>query len=324
MEYVTLNTGVKIPRIGLGNSNRGNKIPQVGLGTWKAQPNQVGEAVRFALEEAGYRHLDCAPIYFNEKEIGEVLGQIFREGKIKREEVFITSKLWNNAHAAKDVEPALGKTLDDLQIDYLDLYLVHWGVAIKGNIGEEHLDATGTLISAPVSIQETWEAMEALVAKGLVKAVGVSNFTAPMLLDLLSYAEIAPVVNQIELHPYNAQTRLVEFCHNKNIAVIAYSPLGRPRSVINSGSRLPVLIQDPVVMNIAKAHGKSEAQILLRWAVQRNTIVIPKSMNPENMKSNLLIFDFELTGQEMQALTNLDRKLRYVNPYDWWKIPYFD
>lgn len=300
----------------------------IGLGTWKLASSDVEPSLRFAIEEAGYRHVDCASIYKNEKEVGHALKKIFDFGKNRREEIFVTSKLWNNMHAAEDVEEACRQTLSDLKLDYLDLYLVHWGVATPKESGDEPLDQNAVLAMAPVSVRETWEAMEALLTKGLVKAIGVSNFTAPMLIDLLTYAKVAPAMNQIELHPYNAQQKLVDFCHYKNIAVTGYSPLGRPGAVLpRPGIKpelLPSLIDDPELIRIARSRGKLPTQVLLRWAIQRNTVAIPKSMKPENIKSNIDIFNFALSDQEMKTLNALDRRLRFVQAVKWWKIPYFD
>jgi len=311
--------------------NNGSKIPILGLGTWKSQPGQVGQAIETALE-AGYRNIDCAAIYRNEKEIGEAFDKIFTTEKLKREEVFITSKLWNTEHKADRVRKACEQTLKDLQLDYLDLYLMHWGIAIPPNQNEtanvygrftEQLDAAGVLITEPVSIRETWEAMEQLVSTGLVKAIGVANFTAPMLVDLLTYAKIVPAMNQIELHPYLQQEKLVEFCHYKGIAVTAYSPLGSPGNY-GRGKNMPVISEDPVIVGIAKSHGKSPQQILIRWGIQRNTIVIPKSTSPERIKQNFEIFDFRLSENEMDQIASLNRNLRFVDGNNWWKIPYFN
>ena len=295
-------------------------MPILGLGTWKSLPEKAGLAVEYALE-CGYRHIDCAAIYNNEKEIGQSFKRIFAKGNIKREEVFITSKLWNNSHAKDDVPVACKATLDDLQIDFLDLYLMHWGVATPRKLDPQPLDQNGRLILAKVSIRETWEAMEGLVKKGLVKAIGVSNFTGPMLIDLLSYASIKPALNQIELHPYNTQVKLLEFCNYQNIAVTAYSPLGSPG---NMEPGEPVLLEDKQVVAIARNYNKSAAQVLIKWAIQRGTVVIPKSTTPERIKGNFEVFDFELSQQELDQLTKLDRRLRYNNPAIWWRIPYFD
>lgn len=195
-------------------------MPAVGLGTWKLPPEEALKTVSYALSECGYRHVDCAAIYRSEREIGPAFAGVFADGDVTRGEVFVTSKLWMTEFAKKDVEPACRHTLKNLQLSYLDLYLMHWGIAARSdptgpmpvrNAREEALDEHGGLVPAKVSVRETWEAMEALVRKGLVRAIGVSNFTAPMLVDLLSYARIPPAVNQIELHPYNQQTALVEF-----------------------------------------------------------------------------------------------------------------
>src|SRR3989344_3568770 len=175
--------------------NTGASMPLIGLGTWQAAPNKVGQAVAYALRDCGYRHIDCAAIYGNEKEIGESFHAVFHGGVVKREDVFVTSKLWNNAHRKEMVRKACEQTLRDLQLEYLDLYLMHWGMASSPE-GEEAMDAEGNLIMDKVSIRETREAMEKLVEDGLAKAIGVSNFTAPMILDLLSYAHTKPAMNQ--------------------------------------------------------------------------------------------------------------------------------
>ena len=306
-------------------------MPQIGLGTWKSKPDEAGKAVDYALHEGGDHHIDCAAIYRNEKEVGTAFASVFGSGARKREDVFITSKLWNTEHKRDRVRIACEKTLRDLQLDYLDLYLMHWGIAIPphediadnpyGRLTEQ-LDDNGYLITEKVSVRETWEEMEELVRAGLVKASGVANFSAPMIVDLLSYAKIMPAVNQIELHPYLQQSALVEFCQYKTIAVTAYSPLGSPGNMKPKG--LPVIVEDPVVLKIAKDHGKSPAQVLIRWGIQRNTILIPKSVTPERIKENLAVFDFELSESDMSALKTLDRGLRFVNANQWWKMPYFN
>ncbi len=302
-------------------------MPIIGLGTWKSTPGKVGPAVEHALSKCGYSHIDCAAIYRNEKEIGNAFQKVFAHGTRKRDDVFVTSKLWNSEHLTSRVREACESTLVDLKLDYLDLYLMHWGIAIPPNgidpalRWKEQLDENGFLITEKISIQETWQAMEELVSAGLVKAIGIANFTAPMIIDLLSYAKVLPVVNQIELHPYLPQQELVEFCQRQNIVVTAYSPLGSPGNYKSKG--FPVLTEDETIIQLARNHGKSSAQILIRWGVQRNTVVIPKSITPERIRENMNVFDFELSETEMQAITKLNRNLRFVNPYAWWKIPYF-
>lgn len=305
-------------------------MPTVGLGTWKSPPDKAGQAVEYALSECGYRHIDCAAIYRNEKEIGCSFKKVFGSKARKREDVFITSKLWNTEHPKSAVRKACELTLADLSLEYLDLYLIHWGIATPPNDAPqtnpaerwaERLDENGSLITEKVSVRETWEAMEELVRAGLVKAIGVANFTAPMLIDLLSYAKIQPAVNQIELHPYLQQSELVEFCKYHTIVVTAYSPLGSPGNYKEKG--FPVLAEDNVVAEIARNHGKSPAQILIRWGVQRKTVVIPKSVTPARIKENIDVFDFELSETEMRTMAGINRNLRFVNPCAWWKIPYF-
>lgn len=304
--------------------NNGSKMPQIGLGTWKSGSGEVGEAVKFAILGAGYRQIDCASVYGNEKEIGQAFEEIFATGKVKREELFVTSKLWNDAHGAEDVEIACRKTLEDLRLEYLDLYLVHWGIAVKKDSnfgGGEHL----ALDRVPLS--ETWQAMENLVEEGLVKSIGVSNFNVQLLNDLLSYAKVKPVMNQVELHPYNVQPGLVEFCQKSEVALTAYSPLGRPgyHEKEERGLYLPeTLVKNLVINRIAERYNKTPAQILLRFSIERGLVCIPKSTRPERIKENIDIFEFSLSKDDMDQLFALDIGYRYVKPSVWGWITYFD
>lgn len=295
--------------------NNGTTIPSLGLGTWRSAKRQVGETIKSALEN-GYQHIDCASIYGNEEEIGNAFHSAFASGPVKREDIFITSKLWNTEHNPVNVERACRLTLSDLQLKYLDLYLVHWGIAFEPGGELEPIGRNGLVKTEPIPVQTTWKAMELLVKKGLVKSVGVANFTVPMLVDLLSFAKILPVINQVEIHPYNVQAELVDFCLKKNIAVTAYSPLG-------SGEGVDKPLNNAVVAAVAQDHQKTPAQILLRWSLQRKLITIPKSDNFERIKENAAIFDFKLTPKEMTKISALNRNQRYVNPIEWWGIPYF-
>lgn len=287
-------------------------MPMLGLGTWKSAPGEVYQAVLWALEE-GYRHIDCAAVYQNEKEVGEALSKAFLDGLVRRHEVFVTSKLWNNAHEEDKVEGALQRTLDDLKLDYLDLYLIHWPISLKSHVdfprtGEDFL----TYEEAPLS--GTWRGMERAVELGKTRHIGVSNFNISKLTEILDSANIKPEMNQIELHPYLRQDDLVGFCERNGIAVTAYSPLGsadRPKGRRRDDD--PVLLEEPVVHEIASKHEATSAQVLISWALHRGTAVIPKSVNRERISQNFASKDLVLDEDDMDRLHKLNLSFRFIN-----------
>ena len=261
-----------------------DQMPALGLGTWKSSSGEVYEAIREAIR-IGYRHIDCASAYGNEAEIGQAFQDAFEAGEVKREDLWVTSKLWNAAHRASEVKPALEKTLADLKFDYLDLYLIHWPIAIKANVGFPQ-KADDYLSLEEVPIIETWRAMEACVEAGLSKHIGVSNFSIKKLEDLRNEAQIQPEVNQIELHPLLAQNKMLAYCQTHDIFLTAYSPLGskdRPARLVSEDA--PTLLENPILAEIAQEHQCTSAQVLIAWAIQRGTSVIPKIYQPSAAKT---------------------------------------
>ncbi len=295
--------------------NNNDKMPILGLGTWKSEPGEVGKAVQEAIR-IGYRHIDCAAIYGNEAEIGKALEEVMQAGLVTRDELWITSKLWNNAHAREEVPIALKKTLADLRLEYLDLYLIHWPVATRPDvIFPRKADDFFSLAEMPLN--ETWAGMEDCIESGLVKHIGVSNCSIKKI-EELSSAKIRPEVNQIELHPYLQQDEMLSYCNVNNIYLTAYSPLGSlDRPDVMKGANEPSLIENPVVGKIAQAHSCSAAQVLLRWAIERGTSVIPKSTNPGRLAENLEVANLKLDNQEMAELAKLEMGFRYVNGEFW-------
>lgn len=271
---------VKVPEI---EFNDGFKIPQFGLGVFLMKDKaEFMEAVKWALE-AGYRHFDTAAFYGNEQWLGEALA----DSGLSRDEFFVTSKVWNCDHGYDETMAAFDKSLQKLGLDYLDLYLIHWP--------SDHYI-------------ETWQAMEELQKAGKVKSIGVSNFKEHHLEDLMAHTDVKPVIDQVETHPYFQQKELVKYLHDHNIAHEAWSPMGRGSDGI---------FEDTVLKAIAAKHHKTVAQVILRWHIQRKTVVIPKSIHQARLKENIDIFDFELTNEDMQKIAELDtRKRIYRDPDD--------
>jgi len=294
----------------------GDKIDAIGLGTWKSEPGEVYSAVREAIK-AGYRHIDCAWIYQNEKEIGNAFKDAFSDGDITREELFVTSKLWNSFHAPEDVEKAIRESLTALQLDYLDLYLMHWPIAHQPGVTFSE-DASGFATLEEYPLENTWKAMEDLVDKGLTRHIGVSNFNIPKLELLMETATIAPEMNQVESHPLLAQPELFKFCQDHSILYTAYSPLGsRDRAAGMKGDDEPDLFEIPRIKAIAERHSVHPAQVLIKWAEARGSAVIPKSVNPERLKANLASADIPLSDEEKNDIDKLDMGYRFLNGKFW-------
>lgn len=293
-----------------------DEMPAFGLGTWKSEEGKVYNAIKTAIK-IGYRHIDCAHIYGNEKEVGQALSDCFSEMDISRKDLWITSKLWNNSHAYKDVFPALKQTLKDLQLEYLDLYLIHWPVTLKRDVTFP-TSAEDFLSLDEVPLAKTWEAMEEAVYAGLTKHIGVSNFGIKKLEDLISKSEITPEINQVELHPYLQQEDLVSFCKSNSIKLTAYAPLGsadRPDALKSQNE--PTLLDNPTITEIAKSKNATPAQILISWGLHKGFAVIPKSTNPDRIKQNYDAQYITLTKDDMEEISKLDKEFRYVDGSIW-------
>lgn len=332
----------------------------VGLGVWKA-PAEVTAQVVYDAVKIGYRHLDCACDYGNEKAVGQALKRVFDEGICSREDMWITSKLWNTYHKREHVLPACQRTLDDLGLEYVDLYLIHFPISLEFVPFEQRYppewyarrrsaalqqprwcacapvvtaiplpppppahrapgrtdepNNAGVMQLANVPYRETWEAMEALKEAGKAKAIGVSNLNVQSLIDLLRYCKVRPACNQIENHVYLTQPKLVDFCHDQDIGVVAFSPLGAVSYIgMGMAEASENALNDPVVVKIAQAKKRTPAQVLLRFQIERGVAVIPKSEKVERLKENLALFDFSLTPEEVKELLALDRRRRFNDP----------
>ena len=284
--------------------SNGDIFPAIGLGTWLSKPTEVYDAVLEAIK-TGYRHIDCAYIYGNEKEIGKALQYAFKNGWVKREELFITSKLWNSDHNKQRVLPAIIRSLNNLQLEYLDLYLMHWPIAFQpGHEQPKSLNDLASLTDIP--LEETWKAMAELKHTGLTKHIGVSNFNILKIQHLMKTTGICPENNQVEIHPYFQQNELIQFCKQENILVTAYAPLGS-RHLMNTDSGID---SNPIIKQIAENHNTTATCVILSWGLARKTAVIPKSVNKERIKDNFKATTIALTENEINAINSLDQNLR--------------
>ncbi|KAF8303387.1 Aldo/keto reductase [Clavulina sp. PMI_390] len=286
-------------------------IPVTGLGTYLSKKKEVEHAVEHAIR-AGYRHLDLALVYANQDEVGAALKKVI-PSVVKREDLFITTKLWNTNHRPENVPKDLDRSLKQLEIDYVDLWLMHWPVAfLKGS----------TELDNSVTVAETWIAMSNMLKTGKVKNVGVSNFTVSNLKQLIAATGIKPAVNQVELHPFLQQDELLEYCAREGIHVTAYFPLGGQAS-----KKRPSLMNHPVVNEVTKNYpNATTAQVLLAWARARGYSVIPKSVTPDRIKSNFRVI--ELTPEDRQKITDIGKgnQKRFVTTKGMfkWNIGIFD
>lgn len=315
--YITLNNGIK--------------VPQIGFGCWKLKNETAADQIYEAIK-VGYRLFDGAIDYGNDQEIGKGIKRAIEEGLVKREELTIVSKLWNNYHAPENVVKAINKVLSDLQLDYVDVFYIHFPIAQKfvpieekyppgfycGKNGWEFED---------VPLAVTWAAMEKLVEKGKTKSIGISNFNGALIQDLLRGCKIKPQFLQIEHHPYLVQPRLIKYAQDNDITVVAYSSFG-PQSFLEldvpEAKGAVSLFQHDLIKTIASKHKVSAGKVLLRWATQRGLVVIPKSNKKERLIENFHINDFDLSSKEVEEISKLDKHLRFNDPWTWGaEIPIF-
>ncbi|MCA9129544.1 MAG: aldo/keto reductase [Planctomycetales bacterium] len=301
----------------------GGSMPSVGLGLWKIDNTQTADLVYSAIK-CGYRHLDAACDYGNERQAGEGIRRAISDGLCKREELWVTSKLWNTYHRGRHVAEALERSLADLGLEYLDLYLVHFPIALQyvplatryppGWLFDPEADEP-KMVPDSVPISETWSAMEQEKTRGSCRYIGISNFGCSLIRDLLSYASTRPAVLQVESHPFLVQEKLLRFCQQEQIAYTAFSPLGA-NSYVPLGMATPSqsVLERDCIRGLAAKYNKSPAQIVLRWGVQRGTAVVPKTSRVERLEENLSIFDFQLSREDMQKISDMDCGHRFNDP----------
>lgn len=284
--------------------NTGAEIPAVGFGTWQdadAQEDAVTEALK-----AGYKHIDTARVYGTEPAVGRAI----KKSGIPRNQIFITTKLWNNSHNPEDVEPALDASLKDLDVEYVDLYLIHWPSPFKSGDSLFPKDSNGKNLKGDADYVDTYKALEKVFKSGKARAIGISNFSRKELERLLKETTVVPAAHQLELHPWLQQKEFVEFNKSKGIHITQYSPFGNQNEIYDSGKHLSKLIDDPTLVEIGKKYNRNGAQTALAWGINNGHSVLPKSKTPSRIKTNLE-GDFKLEPEDLKTLNGLDKKLRF-------------
>ncbi|XP_036351105.1 prostaglandin-E(2) 9-reductase-like isoform X1 [Ochotona princeps] len=295
--------------------NDGHFIPVLGFGTYAAEEvpkSEAGEATKIAID-AGFRHIDAAYAYQNEEEVGQAIRSKIADGTVKREDIFYTSKLWCTFHRPELVQSGLEWSLKKLQMDYVDLYIIHFPLSLKPGEDLIPTDENGKVIFDTVDLCAIWEAMEKCKDAGLTKSIGVSNFNRRQLEMILNKPGLKykPVCNQVECHPYLNQRKLLDFCKSKEIVLVAYGALGSNRNPKWVDQDSPILLNDPMICSMAKKYQRTPAQIVLRYQLQRGVVVLAKSFNEKRIKQNAQVFDFQLSSDDMKALEGLNKNFRY-------------
>lgn len=305
-----MSQSVEIKSLKMSN---GIEFPMIGLGTFRSVGNDEGfiAAIKAAIK-SGYRHFDLAWLYGNEDVVGKALKESIDEsnGTLKREDLFLVSKVWNTHHSKEQVGVCLNETLTNLQVDYIDLYLVHWPMGFKEQTGSAFpKDENDKTIFSDVNYLETYKAMEELMKLGKIKSIGVSNFNIKQLEDVLANCEIKPVNNQVEVNPYLQNDELIEFCQKKQIVISCYGPIGAGQKS-TSNPDIPIILENEVIVKIGKKYNKSPAQVCIRWGIQRNLVMLPKSVTPSRILENAQVFDFTLSDEDMLEMKGLNHNMR--------------
>ncbi|KAH8163329.1 hypothetical protein CIB48_g4920 [Xylaria polymorpha] len=299
-----------IPPVRTEHHNIGLEIPSVGIGTWLSDKDKVTHTVEFALK-SGYNHVDAALIYRNEDETGKGI----RAANVPRDKLWVTSKLWNADHRPNEATIAVQKSIDDLGVGYLDLYLIHWPVAF--------VPGGGSTIDENTTIIDTWRVMENIARSGLTRKIGISNFSKRDLQTIMDICQICPYAHEFETHPYLQQQEFVDYHKDIGVKVIAYSPLANTNPVYEGNTRLGPILKDPFWVKLAEKKNATTAQVILAWGHQRGTIIIPKTVHEKYVVENLAALDVSLTEEEMRDIAKQDKKARMNNPGKQWGIKLF-